>query len=164
MHTNDENEKITPGFQTEWKTPNYDKSDTEMSKQLAYSRIVISPPLFLHPMVITYSQDAEKFQTNIACKWRLAKDVETKVLKLMTTQQNVVIGLRKTLDSYCFEKDILVQRFNPFAPKDSNNPYHVVLIYRTDSFLGADNIRQMQIKFSAIKKDFYNHINNLYKN
>lgn len=142
-------EKVEPGFQTEWSTP---QQRDEIKKALQYSRIDISPLIYLHPMVISYSKDAEKFQTSIAYKWLIPQRMANKIVGAS------VVALRHRLEVICADHNVLIQRFNPFALKSSANKYHVVLVYKIDEFLGADKIRQMQIKFSNIRKQFNTYL------
>lgn len=144
-------DKVEPGFQTEWSTP---QQRDEIKKALQYSRIDISPLIYLHPMVISYTKDAEKFQTNIAYKWLLPEATTKRIAEFgMSTHV-----LRHHLENICYDYGVLVQRFNPFALKSGANKYHVVLVYKIDEFLGADQIRQMQIKFSNIRKQFNTYL------
>ncbi len=142
-------DKVEPGFQTEWSTP---QQRDEIKKALQYSRIDISPLIYLHPMVISYSKDAEKFQTSIAYKWVIPQKIANQI------NSGHLSYLRNTLEIICRDYGVVIQRFNPFALKSSANKYHVVLVYKIDEFLGADQIRQMQIKFSNIRKQFNTYL------
>lgn len=45
-------------------------------KEIVYSKIVISPPIYLHPLTITYISDANGIQTQVAYKLVMSREIK----------------------------------------------------------------------------------------
>lgn len=116
------------------------------------STLKISPPLYRHPLTITYTFTTPSstnpigiIQTNIAYKIRFSVE-QTERLCMD------IVRYRKKLENLCKDHDVLVSRFNPLALKDSLNKWQMVLVYKEDTLLDTAGIRQKQIMFSQIRK------------
>lgn len=116
------------------------------------STLKISPPLYRHPLTITYTFTTPSsinpigiIQTNIAYKIRFSVEQTERLCMDIVKYRNKLVNL-------CKEHDILISRFNPLAMKTSTNKWQMVLVYKEDTLLDAANIRHKQIIFSQIRK------------
>lgn len=143
-----EDKKVQPGFQTEWSTPE------ERKKDIVYSKIVISPPIYLHPLTITYISDANGIQTQVAYKLVMSREIKnlfgsSSVIDIPTA--------RKHLEELCFPYDIHVSKLNPFLIETKPQRPNLVLVHKVERLLGVDELRQLQIRCKGIKDTFYKY-------
>lgn len=117
----------------------------ENGKRVELGKLLISPTIYLHPLVISYTFDPTgKFSTHMA--YRTIFDEET--LKRFRIN---VMEYRKLIDVIAKDYNVSVARFNPLVPKGSANKYHLILSRIENTFLSAELIRQWQIRFSNVR-------------
>ena len=125
-------------WRNEWET-------VENSKRVEMGKLLISPTIYLHPLVVSYTFDVSgRFTTHMA--YRTIFDEKT--LERFKTN---VMEYRKLIDVIAKDHNVSVARFNPLVPKGSANKYHLILSRIENTFLSMELIRQWQIRFSNIR-------------